>query len=257
MQYPQAQAGYFGAPYQSSNVALNSQSPPAEVPIAPDVTDVTPGVASQSIQRLLSLEMKEAGFEAAEPPAMERLELEVTTFVSRLFKLAHDYSNLSNRAKPIVTDLMLACEELGLQTNDLHETEVASRKRKRESTNVMEIVPVLVAAPSRSPSPELLSSDDEGLSAIIPATLHSHPYYLPPLPPKHTYLRTPIAPPKKAALPSLEKKLKTSSLVQESLKNLLLATEDNHEDNGDGEILGAVVNWEVTTYKKKRWKVGS
>lgn len=139
----------------------------------------------------------------------------------------------------------------------------------------IDIVPQLVPPPSRSPSPELLSSDDEGTPAVIPATLRAHPYYLPPLPPKHTYLRTPvcqfkicsvhacqrslfqIAPPKKAALPSLEKKLETSSLVQESLKHLLESTEDTPEDNGDGEILGAVVNWEVTNYKRKRWKVGS
>ena len=65
-----------------------------------------------------------------------------------------------------------------------------------------------------------------------------------------------ISPPKKAALPSLEKKLKTAGLVQESLKNLLLATEESL-DNQDGEILGAVVNWESTTYPRKRWKIGS
>jgi hypothetical protein len=40
------------------------------------------------------------------------------------------------------------------------------------------------------------------------------------------------------------------------LKHLLESTEDTPEDNGDGEILGAVVNWEVTNYKRKRWKVG-
>ena len=64
------------------------------------------------------------------------------------------------------------------------------------------------------------------------------------------------SPPRKAALPSLEKKLKNASLVQESLKNLLLATEEN-TDNEDGEILGAVVNWEPTVYPRKRWKLGT
>ena len=56
----------------------------------------------------------------------------------------------------------------------------------------MDILPELVPPPSRSPSPELLSSDDEGVPPVVPASLRSHPYYLPPLPPKHTYLRTPV-----------------------------------------------------------------
>ncbi len=64
------------------------------------------------------------------------------------------------------------------------------------------------------------------------------------------------SPPKKAALPSLEKKLKTAALVQESLQHLLLATEDNmnHEE---GELLGHVVNWETNVQPRKRWKVGT
>ncbi|KAI0742140.1 hypothetical protein BC629DRAFT_1563979 [Irpex lacteus] len=257
VQYSPAQQAYYGAPYQSPNVPLKSQSPPPELPAAPEILDVTPEVASKSIQKLISFELKASGFDASEPQALQRLEAEVTTFISKIFKVAHDSANLANRTKPIATDLILGCHEIGYDTNSLHRVEVATRKRKREYANEMDIVSQLVPPPSRSPSPELLSSDDEGAPAVIPATLRSHPYYLPPLPPKHTYLRTPIAPPKKAALPSLEKKLKTSSLVQESLKHLLEATEDTPEDNGDGEILGAVVNWEVTSYKRKRWKVGA
>ena len=64
-----------------------------------------------------------------------------------------------------------------------------------------------------------------------------------------------ISPPKKAALPSLEKKLKTAGLVQESLKNLLLATEDNSNQE-DAELLGHIVNWEVNVRPRKKWKVG-
>lgn len=130
----------------------------------------------------------------------------------------------------------------------------------------------MLPPPSRSPSPELLSSDDENAPPAIPMTLRPLPHYVPPLPPKHTYLRTPvssagtfrsksrvltkapqISPPKKAALPSLEKKLKNAALVQDSLKNLLLATEDNTQE--DAELLGATVNWEATTHPRKRWKL--
>ena len=62
-----------------------------------------------------------------------------------------------------------------------------------------------------------------------------------------------ISPQKKAALPSLEKKLENAALVQESLKNLLTATEDSTTE--DAELLGATVNWEATTHPRKRWKL--
>lgn len=64
------------------------------------------------------------------------------------------------------------------------------------------------------------------------------------------------SPPKKAALPSLEKKLKTAGLVQESLKNLLLATEDSTGQE-DAELLGHIVNWETGLHPRKRWRVGT
>jgi transcription initiation factor TFIID subunit 8 len=52
--------------------------------------------------------------------------------------------------------------------------------------------PTLLPAPSRSPSPELLPSDDEGTGAVIPLTLRTLPSYYPSLPPKHTFLTTPV-----------------------------------------------------------------
>ena len=68
----------------------------------------------------------------------------------------------------------------------------------------------------------------------------------------HTPLQ--ISPAKKAALPSLEKKLQNAGLVQESLKNLLLATEDSTGQE-DAELLGATVNWEAATRPRKKWKL--
>jgi hypothetical protein len=50
----------------------------------------------------------------------------------------------------------------------------------------------LVPPLSRSPSPDLLPSDDEGAPKVIPITLRSLPQCFPGLPPKHTYLRTPV-----------------------------------------------------------------
>ncbi|KAG6857319.1 hypothetical protein H0H87_005622, partial [Tephrocybe sp. NHM501043] len=64
------------------------------------------------------------------------------------------------------------------------------------------------------------------------------------------------SPPRKAALPSLEKKLKTAALVQESLRNLLVATEDSTNQE-DSELLGHLVNWEASAHPRKRWKVSA
>ncbi|TFY65109.1 hypothetical protein EVJ58_g2172 [Rhodofomes roseus] len=229
-------------------------TPPPEPHSAPALPAVTSDLASHALKRLASAELSRAGFDSAESVALQRLELEVIAFVERLYKSAHEYADLANRAGPVAKDVLLATEEWGLQTNALHRLAVKSKKRDRRAAS-MELLP----PPSRSPSPELLASDDEDAAPVIPASLRQLPWsdrYLPALPPKHTYLRTPVSPPKKAALPSLEKKLKNAGLVQESLRNLLTATEDN-ADNEDGELLGHIVNWESTTHSRKRWKLSA
>ena len=50
----------------------------------------------------------------------------------------------------------------------------------------------LLPAGRRSPPPKLLSSDDESSAPTMPSTLRSIPHFYPNLPPKHTYLRTPV-----------------------------------------------------------------
>ncbi|KAL4241259.1 Transcription initiation factor TFIID subunit 8 [Abortiporus biennis] len=252
-QYPQAQPSQSSVPLYQSPVPKTSSSPPPELPAAPDLPAVTPQVASDSIRKLLSAELRHAGFDSAEPYAMHRLEMEVIAFVEKVFKFAHDYANHAGRTNAIATDAILACKRYGVDPHELHKEGINWKKRKREQDLEP---PVLIPPPPRSPSPELLGSDDEETGPIVPNTLRSLPHYLPELPPKHTYLRTPASPPKKAALPSLEKKLKNASLVQDSLKNLLLATEDNTGQE-DGELLGAIVNWETTTHPRKRWKLGA
>ena len=59
---------------------------------------------------------------------------------------------------------------------------------------------------------------------------------------------------KKAAVQSLEKKLQNAALVQESLKSLMLATEDNPDDE-DAKLLGAIVKGQAIGYQRKRWKL--
>ncbi|KAF9040628.1 hypothetical protein BJ165DRAFT_1350640 [Panaeolus papilionaceus] len=244
-------------PFFSQFQPQTKTEPPSEPsPPEPPEPAVTPAVASRALRKLVSHQLQQAGFNTAVQPAIERLEIEVAIFVQQLYQRAHEYANLANRAGVIASDLVIACEDFDIQPKDLYAVKVNSlRKRKRGNHDPTKLI-TLTNPPSRSPSPELLSSDDEEGPPPIPTTLKNLPSYLPDLPPKHTYLQTPASPPKKAALPSLEKKLKTAALVQESLQHLLLATEDNMNQE-DGELLGHIVNWETTVQPRKRWKVGS
>ncbi|KZP24603.1 hypothetical protein FIBSPDRAFT_735513 [Athelia psychrophila] len=255
-QYPdQAQ---FQAPSQYARFPANA---PHHLPPPPAPPSVTPQVAAQALQRVISSQLKDAGFYSAEPHALQKLELEVASLVEHLYERAHELANLSNRSGPIVTDILLASQDWQMDPKELRRVGVKSMAKRRKGATPLTTslyptnAPTLIPPPPRSPSPDMLNSDDEDTLPIVPSTLRALPNYFPALPAKHTYLRTPISPPKKAALPSLEKKLQTASLVQESLKNLLLATEDNlgHED---GELLGHIVNWEASTHPRKRWKVG-
>ncbi|KAF9485405.1 hypothetical protein BDN70DRAFT_871456 [Pholiota conissans] len=244
---------YF-PPYHAQQPAKPTEISPPD----PSEPSVTPEVASLAMQRLVLNELRNAGFERAAHPAVQRLEKEVAIFVQQLFQRAHEYANLSNRAGPIASDVLLACEEFDMPPQELYRLKKTLKRKRGKERPVLAKPATLISLPSRSPSPELLASDDEdnNVPSTIPTTLRNLPPYFPNLPPKHTYLQTPASPPKKAALPSLEKKLKTAALVQESLQHLLLATEDsmNHEE---GELLGHVVNWEMNVHPRKRWKVGA
>ncbi|KAF8639996.1 hypothetical protein AX17_001242 [Amanita inopinata Kibby_2008] len=218
----------------------------------PDLASVTPSVASHALRRLLVHELRRAGFDSAQHVTLDTIEREAIALIEQLFERAHNYANLANRAGPIATDLFLACSDFHILVNELHKWNQRVKKKQRQSVSKPSL-PTLLPAHPRSPSPDLLPSDDEEAGPIIPLTLRGLPNYFPELPPKHTYLRTPASPPKKAALPSLEKKLKTAALVQESLKNLLIATEENINQE-DAELLGHIVNWEMGVHPRKRWK---
>lgn len=116
-----------------------------------DLSSVTPQIASQAIQSLLSTQLRSAGYDSAQPPALRRLELEVVAcefiiaipicihlkekrvhlVVEVLYRRAHEYANLANRAGPIATDLLLASAECGLQTKDLHKLGAKPSRKKR------------------------------------------------------------------------------------------------------------------------------
>ncbi|KAJ7095159.1 hypothetical protein B0H15DRAFT_775423 [Mycena belliarum] len=229
-----------------------SPPPPDQPPPPPDLTSITPYVASKAIERLMVSELRDAGFSAAQPEALERLERDVIAFIERLYERAHQYANLSNRSAAIATDLVLACEEFNIAPTSLRPTRAKIARRKKRRT--VAGTPTLIPPRSRSPSPARLPSDDESVAPSIPPTLRALPSHFPSLPPKHTYLRTPASPPKRAAIPSLEKKLETAGLVQKSLRNLMVATEDA-KGQEEGELLGHIVNSETGLHPRKRWKL--
>ncbi|TCD71354.1 hypothetical protein EIP91_011125 [Steccherinum ochraceum] len=233
----------------------NLPTSPHDATPSPDLPAVSPDIASAAVQRLLLSELQDAGFDAASPMALQRFENEVVALIEKLFKFSHDYANHANRAEPMAIDLILAGKRYGLDPKEMYQVGQSWKKRRQNNPEIG--ATVLLPPASRPPSPELLPSDDEDSAPIMPATLRTLPqFHLPALPPKHTYLRTPISPPKKAALPSLEKKLKNASVVQESLKNLLLATEDNPSSE-DKLLFDAAVNWECTVHPRKRWRLGA
>ncbi|KAG7448947.1 uncharacterized protein BT62DRAFT_928958 [Guyanagaster necrorhizus] len=239
----------YPAYYPYTTAVPVPQQPPEPSPPSPVPPAISPAAASDATRRLVSIELKRAGFDAAEPDAVVRLEHEVVAIVEALYHRAHEYANLSNRAGAVATDLMLACKDYELDVKGLR-----AQTRKRNAASL----PALIPPSSRSPSPELLPSDDDDVGSSVPFTLRNLPTSFPDLPPKHTYHQTPLSPPKKAALPSLEKKLKTAGLVQESLRNLMLATEDaSGQGQEDAQLLGHIVNWQSSTHSRKRWRVGS
>lgn len=237
--YPAAQYGYPATYYPGyppqpgvqvfsfNDPAAGSARPQGGPPTAPEIPGVSSQLASHCLHRLISAEMRDAGFESAEPGAMRRLELEVvacasTRFVSlytitltpslpvieQLYERAHEYANLANRAKPVVSDVLSASDDYNLEAAEVYRFSRKSRKRKRGVSCASHVciqsgsccmqpsggqnAITLLPPPPRSPSPELLSSDDEGVPPTIPMTLRPLPHYAPPLPPKHTYLRTPV-----------------------------------------------------------------
>jgi hypothetical protein len=63
--------------YHQAYILQAQQPPPPPAPPSPVPASVSPLTASKATQRLISTELKEAGFQSAEPAALERLEREV------------------------------------------------------------------------------------------------------------------------------------------------------------------------------------
>ena len=144
---------YF--PY-APQTTLKHLQPIELTPPDPIEPSVTPDVASIAMQRLVSYELRNAGFERAPQPAVQRLEREVGTcmfgcfvfhavtdtsvlvqVVQQLFQRAHEYANLANRASAIASDVLLACEEFHIPPRELYQVRKSAINRKRSSGFVL------------------------------------------------------------------------------------------------------------------------
>lgn len=62
-------------PIHQTPLSISHRLPPPP----PDFSSVTPQMASQTARRLISSQLQDAGYEAAQPQALQRLENEVAT----------------------------------------------------------------------------------------------------------------------------------------------------------------------------------
>jgi transcription initiation factor TFIID subunit 8 len=100
-------------------------------------------------------------------------------------------------------------------------------------TNKFVEATTLLPPPSRSPSPELLPSDDEDVHPAIPNTLRGLPPYMPNLPPKHTYLRTPVGDLISDARPLLRFSIATAFATQKSRPPILREEAQNCQSSAN------------------------
>ncbi|KAG9050846.1 hypothetical protein FS837_001956 [Tulasnella sp. UAMH 9824] len=264
---------------------------------------VTNDGAARALRHLIAAECQEVGFDSGEQDAMEKFEEMVALLITEIASIARGYADVSSRSIPNVRDVVIACEEKGFQFDGLRGTLKSSKKRmkKRRKLEAHGLAPPLqapsIVAPPAPPKPDdLLPSDSEpedqeepgngeGKSesksealkrdmAKYPKSLQSLPSHFPRLPPKHTYLRTEPPPPKTTSLSSLQAKIDEAAVIQDSLRNLIQATEaparskkpEADEDTVQPTnqpippgLAGGFVNWEAASGLRKpvptRWKV--
>ncbi|KAG8994841.1 hypothetical protein FRB95_007447 [Tulasnella sp. JGI-2019a] len=264
---------------------------------------VTPHAASQAIHLFVAYELQRAGFSGAEPRAMELVERLVTNFFAEVAGMSHDYAELGNRAMPHVRDVLDSCRNKGIELPSLKSAiKTGNHHRKKRKISHMFKTPTITIPPAPPRPAELLHSDSEdedkepsaldkngeaptptttkpSVSASKrsapshPRSLMSLPPQFPKLPPKHTYLRTDPPAPTTTSLSTLQEKINNAAIIQDSLRNLIQATEGPPEPKkkdvatDDDAVqqanmpvplgLGSLVNWERASGSRKpvRWKV--
>ncbi|KAG8681898.1 hypothetical protein FRC08_015336 [Ceratobasidium sp. 394] len=86
---------------------------------APSTITISAPIASQCIQRLIQTQLRVAGFRGANQGAMDAIETEVVSYLNDTYELAVALANNSGRSRPLAQDVIKACEDGNLTTQDL------------------------------------------------------------------------------------------------------------------------------------------
>lgn len=63
------------------------------------------------------------------------------TVIEELHRRAHEYANLANRASPIAKDLLLACDEYGIEPKDLQSVKDTPKEMEKCKCFVLHLHP--------------------------------------------------------------------------------------------------------------------
>ncbi|KAI8385033.1 uncharacterized protein BYT42DRAFT_612684 [Radiomyces spectabilis] len=213
-------------------------------------------------KRIISVIVKETGFQAIQPAALEALEDLFGSYLQKLLYNTHSYATLANHSKPNYHDITRALEELGVQNSDFQAyldkylaapSLDASRKPiKTEKSQISTVEKI----------PEFLpSDDDEEDSADEKEGIPSYvPQHFPRFPSRHSFRQTPVYiqrpddPQKVRELNSQQ-----SRTVEENLKRLMaaenkIAFKSSTESVDSPSLMMPIVNYEVAMQRRKRVK---
>ncbi|KAK4701848.1 hypothetical protein P7C70_g4379, partial [Phenoliferia sp. Uapishka_3] len=245
----------------------SSDSPP---PVFDDSNlrpDLPPATAQSALRKLVALELKAAGFDAAHPDALDDLDGILWSFFGSLLIHAHELAELGKRLKPNLKDVIRSCEELGVGgVREL--TQEIKREKPYDAPGTKIHYDKVPISQSKIVTLDSDSEDDPSLATSSSATTSAlTSSFLPPLPSRHSYRQTPvfpkssIAPPVRAPssvvlqtpsavalahISTLRMRLSDSQLVAKSLRNLIRKTSAREEALGVVEEDGTVGSGEGT-----------
>ncbi|GAA5915258.1 uncharacterized protein JCM6883_002377 [Sporobolomyces salmoneus] len=145
----------------TSTSRSTSPNPPHQSSSFPP--SLPPGLAALVTRKMISLELIETGFEAAEEEAVEFLEGTLNSFFESLIRTSHDFAELGRRHEPNMLDVVKGCIEMGLIESPKELTEQASRRDQISSSTPLDLSIRYARSTRRhhEQPPALLPSDDE------------------------------------------------------------------------------------------------
>jgi len=234
-------------------------------PIKP-VAIASPEAAETGLRRLVAICLADAGFQDSQPEALDHMEVATLTLLSGLAHLARGLCAASRRTIPSARDALAACEDQGLEVDDLKDVVMTNVKRDKEQLAVLTQRLDRTTSPIEVKVPVLPII--RGEPEIPIERLDIQPLHLPPLPPLHSYKSTSVFPSRPgtrghaSAFEQLRDRTESARLVEASLRHLVSATPPQARPTGpvrnpsqprltitfgktrEGTEQTSVVNWE-------------